>query len=314
MNRPEGSNNRFLLGAGLAPSTKLKYSKAVSLFVTWCDEHNFSPKTFSQLDDLLTDYLHELYEINDGKLKSLASETLYGIVSKLPRSQGKLLTAQSCIKNSMKLRPSQSYPPLTWELTVLIAIQMVRNKALRAAIGTLLAFDCFLRINELLSLKKSDIADAGDNRIGANFAGMALRLRTTKTGKNQWVEVDNPQIRKLVRLLVLTCNERENLFDITATNFRKLFKNVCSQLHLSSSYVPHSLRHGGATKWHLDGKSINDIIQRGRWASNKSATRYIQSGRALLLTVHHPQGLTYAGHTLSNNLLTSIKFSLPQQH
>ena len=232
--------------------------------------------------------------------KSLASETLYGIINKIPRARHQLLTAEQCVKNWVKLHPSISHPPLTWELTMLIAIQMVRNNQLRAAIGTLLALDCFLRINELLSLKMSDIADVGDSRIGANFSKMALRIRKAKTGNNQWVEVDNKHIQKLIRMIIFVSTEDENFFPISSQKLRKLFPNSCQQLQLNPNYVPHSLRHGGATKWHLDGKPINDIIQRGRWASSKSATQYIQSGRALLLTVNHPKSLTNTAQMLSN--------------
>ena len=51
----------------------------------------------------------------------------------------------------------------------------------------------------------------------------------------------------------------------------------------------HSLRHGGATSLQVRGMSIADIILRGRWVSTKSATLYVQSGRALLLSVSVPK-------------------------
>src|SRR5690349_2648427 len=43
------------------------------------------------------------------------------------------------------------------------------------------------------------------------------------------------------------------------------FKSTCAALGLSERYVPHSLRHGGATRLHLQGVSIEDILLRGRW-------------------------------------------------
>ena len=70
-----------------------------------------------------------------------------------------------------KLHPVLSYPPLTWELTVLIALKMsVQSWPL--AVGTLLAFDCFLRVGELVGLKREDVADSSDARLGAGFKGM----------------------------------------------------------------------------------------------------------------------------------------------
>lgn len=314
MNLRGSLNNRFLLDAGLAPATQRKYSIAVELFVNWCDENHLQPQSFDHLDELLTDYLHELYITYDGSMKSLASETLYGILTKIPRARGNLQTAQQCVKNWHKLHPSQSYPPLTWDLTVLIAVHMVRHDQLRAGIATLLAFDCFLRVGELVELRGSDVADIGDSRLGSGFQGVALRIRKAKTGKNQWVEVDHTDVRKLVQMLKSSTSAESRLFPFSAAEFRTLFKNSCAELRLSSSYVPHSLRHGGATKWHLDGKPVNDIVHRDRWASTKSATRYIQSGRALLLNMNHPTSITNAARVLSRRLLHFINLSLPQQH
>jgi len=39
---------------------------------------------------------------------------------------------------------------------------------------------------------------------------------------------------------------------------------VCRELGLSAAYVPHSLRHGGATRLHMAGVPLDDILMRGR--------------------------------------------------
>ena len=46
-------------------------------------------------------------------------------------------------------------------------------------------------------------------------------------------------------------------------------------------YVPHSLRHGGATQAYLDGMSLDNVGHLGRWRSLTTARRYIQTGVAL---------------------------------
>jgi integrase len=48
-------------------------------------------------------------------------------------------------------------------------------------------------------------------------------------------------------------------------------------------FVPHSFRHGGATRDYMRGCSIEQIKLHGRWKSLESARRYIQQGPALLL-------------------------------
>ena len=61
---------------------------------------------------------------------------------------------------------------------------------------------------------------------------------------------------------------------------------ACQSVGLTAPYVFHSLRHGGATHRYLSGQPLEDILRFGRWASTKSARRYVQSGRALLLAVN----------------------------
>jgi hypothetical protein len=56
-------------------------------------------------------------------------------------------------------------------------------------------------------------------------------------------------------------------------------------------YVPHSLRHGGATFDYLRGRTVEQIMFRGRWVAMESARRYIQTSRALLIMLHIPAQL-----------------------
>ena len=104
------------------------------------------------------------------------------LIKFIPKAKNKLLTAEMSLQGWMKLQPAKSYPPLTWDLVAVIAVQMVRAGYLRCAIGVLLAFDCFLRVGELVNLRVGDVSDSGDVRTGSEYRGIALRLRKTKTG------------------------------------------------------------------------------------------------------------------------------------
>jgi integrase len=305
-------SDRFLLEATLVSSTIKKYKKAVHSFLQWCKDNQHSANNNEQLDDLLTQYFHELYELNDGMGKGFAADTLYGIMKYMPRTKNQLPTAEQSLRGWMKSHPAQSYPPITWDLAVVMACQMSRHGLLRHAIATLLAFDCFLRVGELVNLRKCDVADNGDQRMGSEYHGMALRLRQTKTGPNQWVQVEDENVKILVRMLLALCpNDNAKLFPFSAAQFRNVFKMVRDELGLCSQYVPHSLRHGGATRWHLLGKPLEDILLRGRWSSIKSARRYVQSGRAMLLSVGVPESISKCSAKLVKNILVSIYLSLP---
>jgi integrase len=175
----------------------------------------------------------------------------------------------------------------------------------------LLAFDCFLRVGELVGLRKKDVADTGDRRMGSEYHGTSLRLKNTKTGPNQWVQVNDEQVIGLLRCVVeSTGRDSDRLFPFSAAKYRSVFKATCAELGLSHRYVPHSLRHGGATRWHLLGHPIEDVLLRGRWSSVKSARRYVQAGRALLLKTAVPASLAGVAKLLSDNLLVSFALSL----
>jgi integrase len=301
---------RYLVEAAYAPSTLRKYRDAVSQFIQWCSLTGDDPSSPQQFDGLLTDYFHHLYETEQGKGKAHA--TLYGILVHLPHLRDHLHLSSKSLRGWSKRHPPVSYPPLTWELTCLIAVRLALSGLLRHAIAVLLAFDSFLRVGELVGLHRDDVADSKDARIGVVSVDMTLRLRSTKTGPNQWVIVENPDVKTLLRKLLASTKPGQLLFPFSAQHFRSHFKDACAQLGLSSRYVPHSLRHGGATRWHLLGHPVEDILIRGRWASTKSARRYIQSGRAMLLTMDVPLRLQDLSRAISSDIL--LLLTLTQAH
>ena len=301
-----------LLEAGYARATIKKYRKAVADFYDWCHAHGENPKNFVDLDEALADYFQWLYEQNAGAGKTKAKDALYGVQLFLPRAQGKLLTASKIAARWSKLAGTQSYPPLTWELTVLIAVQIARHARADLALATLLGFNCLLRVGELMSLRREDVAFPTDARMGAEYRVTTLAIRVAKTGKNQSVVVTDPDVLALLRARVAATPKGALLFQSGASGFRALFKRVCAELGLSEKYVPHSLRHGGATRLHLKGVPLEDIMMRGRWASSKSARTYIQSSRAVLMATVPPAHLVAVARVLTRAPKDSL--TLAQKH
>lgn len=283
------SFNPVLIDAAYAPATLKKYNTAVNLFLSSCLALREDPSSASDFDQVLHAFITDLY--TSGGHKSTASDLLYGLLRLLPELKGRLPLSSLALKGWSRLSPAVSYPPLTWDLVCLISFRLAASRLWALAVGTLLAFDCLLRVSELVGLRVEDVADSGDPRVGTRFSGMALRLRHTKTGPNQWVIVRSPAVVALVRMLLQDSKAASGgalLFPVSSDVFRRRFKKACAQLGLSDSYVPHSLRHGGATALFIAGEGIEDIMLRGRWASNKSARRYIQAGPSLLLQQRVP--------------------------
>ena len=232
----------------------------------------------------------------------------------MPTVKGHLHQTNLTLKGWRKLVPSIPHPPLTWDMTVCIAVRLVTQGKWAMGVATLLSFDCYLRVGEMCGLTGSDVADAGDKRRGSHHTTMELRLRKTKTGTNKSVTVRNVAVIALMRKLLgsVPAAADSRLFPFSASTFRRHFKRACADLGLAKDIVPHSLRHGGATHDDARGLTIEQIMKHGRWASTKSARHYIQSGRALLLNNSIPDSV----FELSRSLVPNIEeiFTLAQSH
>ena len=311
---PPRGRHDFLVQAAYAKSTIKKYNDAVDAFVSWMDAQGEDPESTEEMDEVLAEYFHELYILRGGKCQSKAAATLAGVGMRCPHMKRRLTTASLALKGWQRLVPSVPYPPLTWDLTVCVGVHMAAKVHLNLGLATLLAFDCYLRVGELVGLRRCDVADTGDSRMGSAYHGMSLRLVHTKTGNNQWVTVRNTDVITMVRCLIrgMPVSSTQRLFPVSASTYRKQFKASCADLGLSPDYVPHSLRHGGATHDHITGVPLEEILRHGRWAAVKSARHYVQSGRALLLATAVPAEVAALARKLSANVLAS--FSLSQKH
>ena len=289
------SGSTDLLEAALAPSTVAKYKAHATKFYDWLIDggHTSSMSSHISLDKLLSVYLQLLFDQGCGK--AAANATLFGINIAQPGTSNHLPISKKALKGFNKLKPSVPHPPLTWPITCVIALDMIKRGHFNEGILTLLAFDCYLRINEALGLCREDIALGSDVRIGAGRPDrLYIRLRKTKTGSEQGVEVINEDVKVLLLMVQERTKSGNKLFTCSDTRYRALFHRVCDDLKLPSDYVPHSLRHGGATYGYLTGMSFVDIQVRGRWASIKSCTGYVQMFRQALISRSFPPSITAA--------------------
>lgn len=304
------NSTSVLRDSAIAISTLKKYKKAVHNFLIYSNEQGENIQNGDDLDDLLSEYIDHLYII--GSSLSTANNTKNGIQHYYPRLINSLSESNRRIQGWNRLSVHIERPPLTKELATVIAITMVKSGYYNAGLATLLAFDCYLRIGELTQLKISDIALPINLHFGLSHNGMALHLKKTKTGKNQFVKVESIIITELIELLIEKNYKNgsistDSLFNLTMPNYRKLFKQTCLILNISGfGFVPHSLRHGGATSDFLKGKSIESILFRGRWAATMSARTYIHSGQALLVNVNASY-LQLLGIKLDISLLQIMK-------
>ena len=300
------SGSRFLQHHAVKPKTRQRYRQAVLAFMRWrypSSSARSSPRLddldLSTLDHHVSDYIHYLYFTGEAQYRAVA--TVYGLEFLNGHVKGHLRLSKVALRGWRNVEPGRVHPPLTWDMAVLVALQLRRCGELAASVAVLLMFDCYLRVGEMADLRARDVVDASSARMGSAYGGMALFLRRTKTGRNQSVEVRRPIVRELVSELVRGMPPSAKVFGATADHFRRRFRAACASLGLDGDYVPHSLRHGGATCDFLSGVPMIDVINRGRWAVLKTAQRYVQAGRALLAARDVPPVVARLGAFLSSD-------------
>lgn len=281
----------MLCDAALAPRTVAAYRSATMKFLSWC--HSIGVLTLTSpllLDELVSKYISYCY--SNGVVLSVAVNTICGIQHYYPTLKHGLVVSKKAVAGWTRINAvgKQERPPLTLELTTVIAASMAKSGYFNAGVATLLAFDCYLRIGELIGLKISDVALTGSVVFGSAYTGTGVRLAKTKTGINQFVMIRSATVVTLLKLVIGTRTGNEYVFQLTSKQYRDLFHRIIGGLGLSGAgFVPHSLRHGGATTDFMKGLTIETILHRGRWAVSASARTYIHSGQALLLMVNAPQ-------------------------
>ena len=301
--------NTVLQRAGYTTTTTTIYRNAVHSFLAWTHSQHVDIMSLSQLDMVLNEYIVQLYYSGNGKASAV--KTVYGIIMYMADAEGHLPHTMKSLKGWSRIHPAVSYPPLSWDMCVLIACQLARAGYYMHGLACLLSFDCYLRVGELCGIQHADVADVGDARLGRNTRRMCIRLAHTKTGPNKWVTVRNPVIISLLRPLLSTSRRgNQPLFPFSSAQFRDTLHSACVALGIDHvGYVPHSLRHGGATHDHLCDMPIEDIMLHGRWPSNKSARMYIQTGRSLLLAQSIPTSVLRLASLLSCDVASSMRIA-----
>jgi len=154
----------------------------------------------------------------------------------------------------------------------------------------------------LIRLRADDIAFGDDRRFDSLGHRIFVNIRKSKTGIWQGVEIMDHTVKYLVRRLIdMSHGSSSLLFPFADWSFRNQIDRACRAMHLPH-YVPHSVRHGGATHDFINGMKVEDVMARGRWAVTKSARRYIQQSRQVMMMMDIPAWCADAGRCIRADL------------
>jgi integrase len=263
---PPGIRN--LTEASVHEDTCARYLKAVELFRSWAVSRGGLPTDPAELDKMVARYLDEWYLCGGGVAG--ANNLVYGLLFVDPHRVGSLRVSKRAIKGIKKLLPTKSWVPITLDLALLVAMWIAGCAALPPhhrdlGLAVLVQFAALLRTGEVLNLRVSDVLFAGDLRRGSEtaFTTASLRLAFTKTGPNQFASVMDERITALLQAFVAGKPSSAKLFRASGSVYRRLFKRACKALGLRERYVPHSLRHGQATRLFGLGVSAESLLIMG---------------------------------------------------
>lgn len=302
----------------LAPASLIAYQTAFDKFLRHSNLtlDNFMETAPQHVDLMLAAFIQHSFD--EDSSFAYASHALNAVAFFRPTVKLHLHNSRQCLRGWERTRKTKSHPPLTWEMTVLIACTLSKSGFVAQAVAMLLAFDCYLRVSELTSIRKINIVLPNDARMGQADTNMAVILPRTKTGLNQSIKIQRDGVKHLLCAWLQSPSLRAApatalVFDFTPSTLRSLMQMTCASLHLPP-YVPHSLRHGGASHDFLTTGSIKHVQFRGRWKSLESSRRYIQSAQAMLAQQQIPAETHRLALQLVHDVVPFISYYIETPH
>ena len=287
-----------LLDAMLADETLGRYRRAVVNFLAFVEEHGDDLDTPADADYWLAFYAHCSHAAGKPS-RGEVEKAVFGVEHWLPE-YAPLPLARRCVRGWKKLHPPEPAAPMPRDLLYACAAVTALVGDGPSAVAMLVGYDAWLRIGEVSGLTEDAIVDHRD-QLDPIGRGVSVYLPRTKTGRHQAVRLESPDVAALLVAWKDAVREVSGpgarLFGSPA-ELRAALASALSMLDggvLESRglhFTWHSLRHGGASRAHLAGTQMSDILLRGRWAAESSGRHYVQAGRQLLLTQALPPTVT----------------------
>jgi len=198
-------------------------------------------------------------------------------VAELPRSS-------RALRGFRKKCPQTSRLPLAEDLVCGLAACMIAQGRVEAGRLTFASAKLYLRPHEAIGVLKGDVGlPLGGNQPGLELVSVTIapseRLKLSKTQTfDDTIMVDEPPwLGKLIARMAQSGSPEQPLFDITAGQFDKAWKESCDLLRIKAH--KYQLRHTGPSADLLaKRRDRQEVGERGRWQTNKTRQRYAKAG------------------------------------
>lgn len=312
-------------------STRRTYAEAWKQFIVFCTSSNFlaAPSckfvSMQQLDRAMEAFGEHLFLSGDSKY--LLTCALQNCNIEYPQwptsSRTNYPLSKAAKKGWSNMEPGASRDPCPFEVACWISMDMLVRGLVYHAAAVMLCFDTYVRPGKVCELKHHNIVPPSRG-INTMYKQWTLLLNPqelltpSKTGEyNDSLHVGYKG-REWIGTLLGKLYARHSgktdgaLFPFSLNNFETEFRNSVSSLKLQKLRLsPHCLRHGGASHDYLKGhSSLQDIQQRGCWATFASVQRYSKHGRLTkqlaLLTAKQQAAARQASLQLPSMLVRSF--------
>jgi integrase len=234
--------------------------------------------TYSDMDRLLSSYIDCLYGFYSGRMRHLAVRASLGVCQEVSyRYKGNLPDSARRLQAWARLHPPRSSYPLPRAWVDLIGFTLAARGHALEGIAVLLAWEGYLRVSELLSLRREHVM-LPENTVGLGMGRhCGLHLLDTKRGPNQFVRVRDVAIVRYLRWLHQRTTPGALLFaGVTGQQLNRLLVEACAVLGFPPHFTMHSCRHGHASDDFVHNVDPEITRRNGRWGHLFSMTPYLQ--------------------------------------
>ena len=266
----------LLRSNALAEKTWTSYRKETAMFLDWLGTCDPQPSCAESLDLFVVRYCEIRYDDDPRRgCRQSCVNSMCGLEFICAELSGSLRHTRQALRGWSRLVPARSPPPLSADLVMSLSGYFYGTQRPMHALAMQLAFACYLRAGELLSLTPGDVCFADDPRlVGYRSLHAGILIRTAKTGTFQFVALQDRAVVGALEAAVGATSCRafsEPLFGISYAQLSSALKEALAYFGLDNAdFTLHSLRHGGATRDYLAGTELSDIMVKGRWVSLSS--------------------------------------------
>lgn len=297
-----------VLAHSVSDETGLRhYLNAVSRFLDFVEEQAMFFTTPLEKDVAAQAYIGVLCYSDDVDPHN-GDCVVSGLAYICPELKPFLSRSYKCCQSWHRMHIGGEGGPESDESLLVVIDSMRKHGDTEEADALEIAADCYLRRQDLLQMRVSDLVVAHEDGAICDVAvmlGAAERGESAKTGRRQGVRPDFPRSVQILANKKKQKQPGDKVFQISAQSYEQAWRRAearlqaepgCSGFHLGPL---HSVRHSGPSRDAYQAyRSIWQIQRRGRWASEKSCLRYAKTHLYTSALARTPSPLLERGQQL----------------